>query len=244
MQDDCYLVSADGWLAGAGPRELVQVKNRDGKLVWPEVEDFRKGRRRFKSDLVPRAVLIARYFAAEREAIEAIEGELVAIEQQMDQAREEQAGEDGLLSEVIEGEGEKQKITAQATKARLKEIGKDQDYADERQALADYLALLDKQDATKKRLKAAQEELEAKLEAKYPTLTEDEIKMLVVDDRWLATAETDVNGELDRVSQGLTGRVRQLAERYAVSLPQVVQDVAELSARVEQHLTLMQTAHR
>jgi hypothetical protein len=46
--------------------ELVQVKNRDGKLVWPETEDFRKGRRRFKSDLVPRAVLIARYFVAER----------------------------------------------------------------------------------------------------------------------------------------------------------------------------------
>ena len=132
MQDDCYLISADGWITGARPRELVQVKNRDGKLVWPETEDFRKGRRRFKSDLVPRTVMIARYFVAERGAIEAIEGELAAIEQQLDEAREEQGGEDGLLSEVIEGEGEKQKITAKAIKARLKEIGKDPDYADER----------------------------------------------------------------------------------------------------------------
>jgi type I restriction enzyme M protein len=194
MQDDCYLISADDWIAGARPRELVQVKNRDGKLVWPEVEDFRKGRRRFKSDLVPRAVMIGRYFVAEREAIEAIEAELAAIEQQLDEAREEQGGEEGLLSEVIESEGEKQKITAKAIKARLKEIGKDPDYADERQTLAAYGALLEQQDATKKRLKAAEDELEEKLEAKYPALTEDEIKTLVVDDRWLATLETDARG--------------------------------------------------
>jgi type I restriction enzyme M protein len=32
---------------------------------------------------------------------------------------------------VIEGEGDKQKITAKAVKARLKEIGKDPDYNDE-----------------------------------------------------------------------------------------------------------------
>ena len=39
--------------------------------------------------------------------------------------REENSGEEGLLAEVIEGEGDKQKITAKAVKARLKEIGKD-----------------------------------------------------------------------------------------------------------------------
>lgn len=242
MQDDCYLISADGWLAGARPRELVQVKNRDGKLVWPEAEDFRKGRRRFKSDLVPRAVMIARYFVAECGAIEAIEAELAAIEQQLDEAREEQGGEDGLLSEVIEGEGEKQKITAKAIKARLKEIGKDPDYADEQQALAAYSALLETQDATKKRLKAAEDELEAMLEAKYPTLSEDEIKVLVVGDRWLATLEADVRGELDRVSQALTGRVRQLAERYQKTLLTVIKELQALAARVDTHLNKMAVA--
>jgi type I restriction enzyme M protein len=239
MQDDCYLISADGWIAGARPRELVQVKNRDGKLVWPEAEDFRKGRRRFKSDLVPRAVLIDRYFVTEREAIEAIEGELAAIEQQLDETREEQSGEDGLLSEVVEGEGEKQKITAKAIKARLKEIGEDPDYADERRALVAYAEFLDKLDATKKRLKAAEDELEAKLEAKYPALTEDEIKTLVVDDRWLATVETDARGELDRISQALAGRARDLAERYAKALPILNNEVTALAAQVDNHLKKM-----
>ena len=153
--------------------------------------------------------------------------------------REEQSGEDGLLSEVVEGEGEKQKITAKAIKARLKEIGKDPDYADERRALVAYAEFLDKLDVTKKRLKAAEDELEAKLEAKYPALTEDEIKTLVVDDRWLATVETDARGELDRISRALAGRVRDLAERYAKALPILNNEVMGLTSQVDNHLKKM-----
>ncbi len=239
MQDDCYLIADAEWKAGAQPREIRQVKNKEGKLVWPEKEDFKKGKRRFKSDLVPAALLIARYFAAERDGIAALEAELAGIEQQLDEKREEQSGEEGLLAEVIEGEGEKQKITAKTVKARLKEIGYDPDYTDERQALEDYSALLDKQADAKARLKTAQEDLEARLDAKYPKLTEDEIKTLVLDDKWLATLAAAVQGELDRVSQTLTDRIRQLAERYATPLPQLTDEVARLAARVDGHLKKM-----
>jgi type I restriction enzyme M protein len=242
MQDDCYLIAAEGWKAGAQPREIHQVKNKENKLVWPEPHDFKKGKRRFKSDLIPAAILINRYFATERDRIAAIEGELAAIEQQLDDKREEQSGEEGLLAEAIEGEGEKQKITAKVLKSRLKEIGQDTDYADERQALKDYSALLDQQTDAKACLKAAQEDLDTKLAAKYPTLTEDEIKSLVVDDKWLATLAAVVQGELDRVSQTLTGRIRQLAERYATPLPQLTEEVATLAGRVEQHLETMGAA--
>ena len=55
MQDDCYLIAAEGWKAGAQPREIRQVKNKEGKLIWPEPHDYKKGKRRFKSDLVPAA---------------------------------------------------------------------------------------------------------------------------------------------------------------------------------------------
>jgi type I restriction enzyme M protein len=239
MQDDCYLISAAGWREGALPREIRQVKNKDGKLVWSEAHDYKKGKRRFKSDLIPAALLITRFFSAERDAIAALEGELAALEQQLDEMREEHSGEDGLLAEVVEGEGEKQKITAKALKARLKDIGRDPDYAEERQALKAYAALLDQQDGIKKRLKAAQEELEAKLDAKYPKLILAEIKTLVVDDKWLGTIADAVQGELDRVSQTLTGRIRQLAERYATPLPQLTDEVATLAVRVDEHLKKM-----
>jgi type I restriction enzyme M protein len=239
MQDDCYLIAADGWKAGAQPREIRQVKNKDGKLAWPEKHDYNRGKRRFKSDLIPAALLIARYFTAERETIAALEGELAALEQQLDEMREEHSGEEGLLAEVIEGEGEKQKITAKAVKARLKEIARDPDYADERQALTAYNALLDQQADARTRLKTAQEDLETKLDAQYPKLTEDEIKTLVVDDKWLATIAAAVQGELDRVSQTLTGRIRELADRYATPLPQLTEEVETLAARVDGHLQKM-----
>jgi type I restriction enzyme M protein len=63
---------------------------------------------------------------------------------------------------VIEGEGEKQKITAKAVKARLREISDDPDYEDESEALKTYEALLEKQSDTKARLKMAQEDLAAR----------------------------------------------------------------------------------
>ncbi|WHZ22165.1 MAG: Type I restriction-modification system, DNA-methyltransferase subunit M [Nitrospira sp.] len=239
MQDDCYLIAGDGWKAGAQLREIVKVKDKNNKLTWPEPHDYEIGKRRFKADLIPVALMIARYFEAERKAIEDLEATLAATEQQLDELREEQGGEEGLLAEVIEGEGDKQKITAKAIKARLKEIGKDPDYADEVKALKDYDALLDRQTEIKSKFKAAREELDKKLHAKYPKLSPDEIKALVVDDKWLAALAVSVQSELDRVSQTLTSRIRQLAERYAAPMPKLVDDVAALAARVEKHLKKM-----
>jgi type I restriction enzyme M protein len=239
LQDDAYLIAGAGWVAAAKPREIIQVLNKERKLVWPEKEDFRTGRRRFKSDLIPAELMIARYFMFERDAIAALEAKLANIEQELDEKREEQGGEDGLLAEVIEGEGDKQKITIKAIKARLKAIGCDLDYEEEREALKAYAALLDQQAETRADLKLAEEELEAKLAAKYPELTEEEIKTLVVDYKWLANIRTAVQGELDRVSQTLTGRIRELAERYATPLPQLTIEVATLAARVDEHLEKM-----
>jgi type I restriction enzyme M protein len=239
MQDDCYLIASDGWKVGAQPREILKVKNKDGKLVWPETHDYNKGKRRFKSDLIPAAILIARYFQAEQKGIEAIEAELATIEQQLDDQKEEQGGDGGLLEEAFEKDGDTIKFTAKGLRARIKEIESDREFADERRALKDYATLLEKRTDTKSQLKAAQADLDAKLDAKYPELTEDEIKTLVVDDKWLATIGAAVQGELDRVSQTLTGRIRQLAERYATPLPQLTQEVASLGARVDGHLKKM-----
>ena len=153
--------------------------------------------------------------------------------------REENGGEDGLLAEVIEGEGDKQKITAKAVKARLKEIRIDPLYADERAALEQYADLLKQQSDANAKRKAAQEDLDQKIDAKYPRLTEVEIKTLVVDDKWMAYLSTSVQSEIDRISQTLTGRIRQLADRYATPLPKLTEKVEGLAARVEKHLKKM-----
>jgi type I restriction enzyme M protein len=49
----------------------------------------------------------------------------------------------------------------------------------------------------------------------------------------------DVQTELDRVSQALTGRIKQLAERYAEPLPQLAADVGALNVKVNAHLAKM-----
>ncbi|MGB7644507.1 MAG: N-6 DNA methylase, partial [Pseudomonas fluorescens] len=239
MQDDCYLISADGWMSGAKVREIVRVKDKNNKLAWTEKHDYCQGKRRFKSDLIPVDILIARYFKAERSAIEDLQTQLASVEQSMGDMLEEHSGEDGSLSEVIEGEGDKQKVTAKAIRARQREIGKDPDYEDELKVLSEYDALIGQQSDLKVAIKKAEEDLDDKVHAKFPQLIEAEIKALVVDNKWLSTLAVAVQGELDRVSQTLTGRIRELSERYATPLPQLTDDVATLASRVEDHLKKM-----
>ncbi len=82
-------------------------------------------------------------------------------------------------------------------------------------------------------------ELDAKACAKYPQLTQAEIQVLVVDDKWLAALETAIHTEMDRISQGLTRRVKELVERYETPMPKMVEQVAELEAKVNRHLEWM-----
>jgi len=75
--------------------------------------------------------------------------------------------------------------------------------------------------------------------AKYPTLTEAGIKTLVVEDKWLAAISVAIHGEMDRISQALTQRVKELAERYEIPLPQQASKVLELERKVAAHLAKM-----
>jgi len=239
MQDDVYIISTNGWVEGARPRQLIPTKNKEGKTVWGESHDFNIGKQRWKSDLIPITLLVARYFVAEQVGIDTLEEALGELGQQLDDLRDEHGNEGGILEEVVEGEGDKRTITAKAVKAQLKDIGRNPDYAEEREALEACAALLDKQADAKARLKDARRALEAKVAAKYGKLSEAEIKSLVVDDKWVAALADSVQSELNRVSQTLTGRIKQLAERYATPLPQLTGEVETLAARVHEHLKKM-----
>src|SRR5207248_10760836 len=114
--------------------------------------------------------------------------------------------------------------------ARLKEIASDADAKDEAAVLNDWLKLNSQEADLKKRLKDAETALDAQAYAKYPKLTEPEIKRLVVDDKWLAALDAAAHGEMDRLSQQLTQRLKELAERYETPLPKMVIRVADLEA--------------
>ncbi len=210
MQDDVYLLVQAGWKAVDGGKP--------------------------NTDLIPQRLMVSRSFAKEQTGIENLEAARDAITRQMEELEEEHGGEDGLL---VDAKTDKGKLTKASVKARLGEIARDKEAKEERVLLERYFGLIDQEAAANKQVKDAQKALEAKVAAQYAKLTEAEIKTLVVEDKWLATLAASVQSELDRVSQALTGRVRELAERYAMPLPRLSEEVERLAARVGGHLEKM-----
>jgi type I restriction enzyme M protein len=219
MQDDCYLIAADGLKAET---YRILVENKQKKMVD-------KG---WTCDLVPKDLVINRFFLKEKQAIEALEAEKETIAGQITELEEEHSGEEGFFAEL-------DKVNKGNVQNRLKEIKGDADAKEEIKVLKACLDLLAQQTATNKKIKEANAALDKKLYAKYQTLTQDEIKTLVVDDKWMATIAKDIHTEMDRISQRLTQRIKELAERYETPLPQQSQAVADLEEKVNVHLQKM-----
>ena len=228
MQDDAYLIAADGWKA-APYRVIEKKKGKDGKET---VKD--KG---WACDLVPKAFVVARYFATEAARIAKLEAEQERVDAELAELEEEHGNEDGLFSELVE-DGEVV-VTTAAVKARLKEIKGDRSAAEEAKALKAWQALDDRAKELKRQIKEAAMTLDDAVLATYPRLTEAEVKRLVVEDKWLAALEARIAGETTRVAQGLTKRVKELSDRYGAPLPVLSDRVAALEAAVAGHLAKM-----
>src|SRR5690606_34118790 len=110
---------------------------------------------------------------------------------------------------------------------------------EEQRALKQCSKLMDAETKAKKALKEAQDELDLAMFQQYSKLDEDDIKALVVDDKWLATLQAGLQGEIERMTQQLANRVKELEERYAEPLPAIVQSVDALSDKVAAHLKAM-----
>ena len=220
MQDDCYIIAADGWVA------------RTARVV----ETDKKGKTKDKGwtcDLVPKPLIVARYFAKEQDAIAAQQAALEVTTASLAELEEEYGGEESCL-------GALDKIAKAEVSTRLQEIRGDEDAREESAVLQQWLKLNTEEADFKRAIREADAALDQFAYAKYPKLTEAEIQTLVVDDKWLTTLAAAVQGELDRVSQALTSRIRLLADRYAAPLPQIVDEVAALAARVDAHLKTME----
>jgi len=212
MQDDMYLIAVDGWKA-----ELVEVEGKKGE---------------FECDLVPKYLVINRYFVSEKQAIEELQAKLDNASREIEDLIEENSGEEGYFAEF-------EKINKASVTSRIKEIKNKSEDAEELKVMERYLALGEQESEAKKKIKEAEKALDTKVIAKYKTLTESEIKVLVVDDKWMATLEQAVKGEMNRISQRLTGRIKELAERYATPLPTLVTETETLTDKVDAHLKKM-----
>lgn len=187
-------------------------------------------------DLIPADLIIRRYLSAEQQAISELEAQKEAITRQLEELDDAHGGEDGLLAEAKTEKGD---LSQASIKARLKDIKDDPDADEERQHLLTYLEGLSQKGEVSKAIKAAQQALDAEVAATYTRLSEAETRTLLIDDKWLATIGGAVHSELDRVSQALARRIKQLAERYATPLPELEARAEALRAQVAEHLKRM-----
>jgi type I restriction enzyme M protein len=219
MQDDCYLIAADGWKA-----ETYRVIEKD-----------KKGKEKDKGwtcDLIPKSLIVARYFASEQVAIDTLTQDLETATAALMDMEEEHGSEGGAFADF-------DKLNKAAVTARVKEIKGDKDAAEEAGTLNRWLELSAQEADFKKRLKEADVALDAKAYKQYPKLGEAEIKALVVDDKWLAALAVDVDGEMNRISKTLAQRVRTLVERYEMPIAEIAGRVADLESQVNAHLKQM-----
>lgn len=228
LQDDVYVLVQDDWIAGKVLRELVAVKGEKLK----ETPDLVIAKKKYKVELIPPSLIVARYFADKQTAIDELQAKQDAVTQALESYLEEQGAEEGLLVEAI---NDKDKITKASVAARTKLATDSEELAALKQATKLFNA-----DATaKKAVKTAQEALDLAVFGQYPKLSIEEIKTLIVDDKWLATLQANIVAEIERVTQQMANRVKQLEERYSAPLPTLTQSVDVLSEKVANHLKSM-----
>ena len=234
MQDDLYLLASEGWAAANRLRPLTGNKEKKEKA------DLELGKARFKADLIPPALIVARYFGDAQRALALLQADKEALTHQREALEEEHGGDEGLLADA---RNEKEKLTRLSVQARLKALQQAADdpaeTAEERALLQQLLALIDREAAATTALKTATSRLDHLVAGHYPKLSEAAVKTLVVEDKWLATLHTALHNEVERTAHTLAQRVQELADRYATPLPQIDDQVTALTAKVNQHLERM-----
>ena len=219
MQDDCYAIAADGWKAM--PARII--------------EKDKKGREKDKGwacDLIPKRYIVARYFADDAAVIDHLHAELDSIAARLTELEEEHSGDDATFAGF-------DKINRANVASRLKEIRGDQDALDEAAVLTEWNRLNAEETELKRRLKDAELALDARAYARYAGLSEDEVKGLVVEDKWMGVLDADVHGEMARVSQELMHRVQLLGDRYKVPVSALTMAYEMIESKVNRHLIEM-----
>ena len=223
MQDDAYIIVADGWQAG---NEVVYEKDKKGNT------DYSK----WEGKIIPKSLLIATYFSAEQNHINTLQANKDSLIQQIQEIEEEHNAEGGLLEDAV---NDKDKITAKSVADRLKKIKDDKEAYEEIAILKQYIKLSDDKKKIEIEIKTALQELDEKVLAQYKAISIDEIKQIVTQGKWLHQINTDIKTELQQISQNLTQRIKELALRYHITLSQQTTEVAALETKVTEHLKAM-----
>ena len=226
MQDDVFLIAAEGWVQAIQPRPC----RLDGKGKPLENPDLVVKHQRWKMDLLAPDLVAARYFASERATVKVLESDQRATKLDLEALLEEHTGEGGALQDAMDDKG-------RVTNRRLKDLLVSMEHDEEdkkvcRRCLELYAAVA----KTRKAQNDAQKKLNALILERYRVLAEPDVKRLVIEDKWFRTLRDAVSSEARAATEHLILRIVSLSKRYARPLPALEQDVAASRARMVEHL--------
>lgn len=235
MHDDVALIMSMGWDDAARPRQTIINKAR-GLSETPDLV-IGSGRKatRWKTDLIPPALIVDRYFPEEKARVDQLDSDAEAASQTVEEFIEENSGEDGPLADAMEDD----RITKALASKRLKVAKIEDRHSDEVKALSQLIKLYGKETVAKSEAKEAHAELDQTVLDQYRKLTTAEIQGLVIDDKWGRRMTDGVNAELSVLIQKPVERLEVLAERYEKTIADLDAEVETLSARVADHLAEM-----
>lgn len=295
LQDDVYAIKASGYEVGREIEyEYAQKKAKDENGETISVDDTSKVKS-FEGALIPKEIIEAVYFADELALINELMEQSAALEAELDEMREEESGDEGLLKDVLNDKGDSvpkanlnkrlKELDAKKTsavmdamtrlvalfdegkidemeslirempelaefdirnkngtfgKAKLKAALKaaadsavvPEIYKDEYDALTAYAAKSAEKDEADKAWKEARKALDDEVEAKYGELTEDEIKHLLFDMKWMSKLSADIRDEIEQVLNSLSSKVLLIAKRYEHTLGEIEDRTAKSRAAV------------
>jgi type I restriction enzyme M protein len=235
MHDDIFLVMHEGWLNAAKPRKTIEDKDRKISETPDLVVGAARSAIKYKTDLIPPALIVNRYFTKEQAYIDQLTAIADDSARQIEEYAEEHAVEEGLLADAMD-DGKTSKALAIA---RLKESRREHGDPEEIKALEHLIKLYNGEAAAKRLTKDAQAELDTAVLGQYGKLTVQDVKELVLNDKWQKSIATSIAGEITKLTHNLVARIKILGERYDETVGALESELDALSTKVNGHLAAM-----
>ena len=230
MADDVFVLVQDGYKAGRETEDIYEIS--EDKKTKKEKKKY-KG---WEGKLIPKALIEAEFFAAERAKIDEAQAVCDETQGKLDELVEEHTAEGGILADYL---NDKDAVDAKAVNAKIKELKKIDPKSEELVILCEYADLSTKVKEYTKLVKDLNAALDEACKAKYAELTIEEIKELLVNRKWYYTIFEGIKALYVTTSHEIAGRVAELAERYEDTLPSLEDEVESYETKVKAHLERM-----
>ncbi|GAA7257161.1 type I restriction-modification system subunit M [Helicobacter pylori] len=224
LQDDWFLLSFNGFISATELRKLNPLKDKNKKANYLEEPDFVIQKTYYKSDLIPKHLIKQRFFEKETKELEELENALNEKEANFEEFIEEHSNEEGLFDGL--------KINESVLKKELKNATDLED----KQILKTALELLEAKNKALKMKNKAYEELELKAFRQYKNLEINEIKDLIIQDKWLNSLKNALENKIQKRINAFISALNEIIQTYSNGLLELDKEVKESESKVLEHL--------